>query len=170
MIEGRYPVTRSTGRCAARDTELAPGSPCMATLSDSGEEGLKRLDYSLEAWQEGIRPDGLFSFWRTTVPEEGAKKKQVVDEAVLLTIFEQLADDEQPRRVSLRFVLALILMRKRLLRFMGRIEEDGVVTWRMRPRGATPESPLVDVVDPGLGDDDVLALSEQLAEVLESDL
>ena len=170
MIEGRYPVTRSTGRCAARDTELAAGSACMATLCDAGEEGLKRLDYSLEAWQEGIRPEGLFSFWKTTVPEEGTQKKQIIDESVLLTIFEQLAEDEQPRRVSLRFVLALILMRKRLLRFMGRVEEDGVVTWQMKPRGATPESPLVDVVDPGLGDDDVLALSEQLAEVLESDL
>ncbi|MDG2423717.1 MAG: hypothetical protein P8M22_07050 [Phycisphaerales bacterium] len=170
MIEGRYPVTRSTGRCAARDIELAPGSACMATLCDAGEEGLKRLDYSLEAWQEKTRPEGLFSFWRTVVPEEGDRKKQIIDEAVLLTIFEQLADDDQPKRVSLRFVLALILMRKRLLRFMGRVEEDGVITWRMRPRGSTPDAPLVDVVDPGLGDDDVLALSEQLAEVLESDL
>ncbi|MEE2906296.1 MAG: hypothetical protein VX527_00540 [Planctomycetota bacterium] len=170
MIEGRYPVTRSTGRCAARDVELEAGSTCMATLCDTGEEGLKRLDYSLEAWGEDPRPEGLFSFWRTTVPEEGARKKQVIDETVLLTIFEQLADDDQPRRVALRFVLALILMRKRLLRFMGRVEEEGIVTWRMRPRGSTPEAPLVEVIDPGLGDDDVLALSEQLAEVLESDL
>lgn len=170
MIEGRYPVTRSTGRCAARDVELEAGSACIATLCDIGEEGLKRLDYSLEAWGEGPRPEGLFSFWRTTVPEEGVRKKQVIDETVLLTIFEQLADDDQPRRVALRFVLALILMRKRLLRFMGRVEEEDIVTWRMRPRGSTPEAPLVEVIDPGLGDDDVLALSEQLAEVLESDL
>ena len=170
MIEGRYPVTRSTGRCADRDVELEPGSICVATLCETGEEGLKRLDYSLEAWEGGTRPESLFSFWRTKVPEEGIHKKQVIDETVLLTIFEQLADDDQPRRVALRFVLALILMRKRLLRFMGRVEEDGIVIWRMRPRGSTPDAPLLEVIDPGLGDEDVLALSEQLTEVLEADL
>lgn len=170
MIDGRYPVTRSSGRCTARDIELPPGTSCVATLCMDGEAGLKRLEYSTEAWDEGIRPEGLFSFWRTVVPAADAKPKQLVDETVLLTIFEQLAGDDQPRKRSLRFVLALILMRKRLLRFMGRIEEDGVVTWQMRPKGSSPESPLVEVVDPGLGDEDVLSLSEQLAEVLETDL
>ena len=124
----------------------------------------------MSAWEEGARPDGLFSFWRTRVPEGDDRKTQLVDDTVLVTIFEQLAEDEAPRRVAIRFVLALILMRKRLLRFLGRQEEDGVVTWLMRPRGSTPEAPPVEVVDPGLGDDDVLALSEQLSEVLESDL
>lgn len=170
MIDGRYPVTRSSGRCAARDIELLPGISCMATLCQDGEEGLKRLDYSIEAWDEGARPEGLFSFWRTIVPEANAKPKQLIDETVLLTIFEQLDGEDQPRKVSLRFVLALILMRKRLLRFLGRTEEDGVVIWQMRPKGSTPESAPVEVVDPGLGDDDVLSLSEQLAEVLETDL
>ncbi|MBG82926.1 MAG: hypothetical protein CMJ40_00095 [Phycisphaerae bacterium] len=170
MIDGRYPVTRSSGRCAARDIELLPGTSCVATLCQDGEEGLKRLDYSTEAWDEGTRPEGLFSFWRTVVPEADAKPRQLIDETVLLTIFEQLAGDDQPRKVSLRFVLALILMRKRLLRFLGRIEEEGVVVWQMRPKGATPESPPIEVVDPGLGDDDVMSLSEQLSEVLETDL
>ena len=32
MIDGRYPVTRSSGRCAARDIELLPGTSCVATL------------------------------------------------------------------------------------------------------------------------------------------
>jgi len=170
MIDGRYPVTRSSGRCAARDIELLPGTSCVATLCQDGEEGLKRLDFSTEAWDEGTRPEGMFSFWRTVVPAEDAKPKQLIDETVLLTIFEQLAGDERPRKVSLRFVLALILMRKRLLRFLGRTEEDGVVVWQMRPKGATPESPSIEVVDPGLGDDDVISLSEQLSEVLETDL
>ncbi|MCH2132368.1 MAG: hypothetical protein MK116_01335 [Phycisphaerales bacterium] len=170
MLDGRYPVTRSTGRCAATEVELEPGTTCMATLCEVEDEGLKRFDFAMSAWEEGARPDGLFSFWRTRVPEGDDRKTQLVDDTVLVTIFEQLAEDEAPRRVAIRFVLALILMRKRLLRFLGRQEEDGVVTWLMRPRGSTPEAPPVEVVDPGLGDDDVLALSEQLSEVLESDL
>ena len=170
MIEGRYPVSKSTGRCAAREVELEPGVSCVATLSELEGDGLKRLDYSQEAWDEGTRPEGLFSFWRTVVPEADAKPRQLIDETVLLTIFEQLAGEDQPRKVSLRFVLALILMRKRLLRFLGRTEEEGVVIWQMRPKGSTPESPPIEVVDPGLGDEDVMSLSEQLSEVLETDL
>ena len=114
MIDGRYPVTRSSGRCAARDIELLPGTPCMASLCQDGEEGLKRVDYSIEAWDDGIRPEGLFSFWRTVVPEADAKPRQLIDETVLLTIFEQLAGEDHPRKVSLRFVLALVLMQPRL--------------------------------------------------------
>jgi hypothetical protein len=57
-----------------------------------------------------------------------------------------------------------------MLRFLGRREEDGTIIWLMRPKGSPPEAPPVEVIDPGLGDDDVLALSEQLADVLESDL
>ncbi|MBG81190.1 MAG: hypothetical protein CMJ39_10860 [Phycisphaerae bacterium] len=170
MIEGRYPVSKSTGRCAAREVELEPGVSCVATLSEMEGEGLKRLDYSQEAWDEGTRPEGLFSFWKTVVPDRDAPKNQLVDDHVLVMIFEQLADDDTPRRVALRFVLALILMRKRLLRFLGRREDDAAVIWLMRPKGSPPDAPPVEVIDPGLGDDDVLALSEQLSEVLESDL
>ena len=170
MIEGRYPVKKATGRCAARDVVLEPGEACMATLSEGPEESLQRLEYSLAAWESGTRPSGLFSFWKTVVPEQDARPNPLVDDNVLVMIFEQLAGEDQPRRMALRFVIALILMRKRLLRFLGRREDDGTVIWLMRPRGTAPEVDPVEVVDPGLGDDDVLALSEQLAEVLEADL
>ena len=170
MIEGRYPVSKATGRCAASEVVLEPGEPCVATLSEVPEHGLTRLDYSMTAWEAGTRPPGLFSFWKTIVPDRDAKPNPLVDDNVLVMIFEQLAEDEQPRRIALRFVLALILMRKRLLRFLGRREDDGGVVWLMRPKGASPETDPVEVIDPGLGDDDVLALSEQLSEALEADL
>ena len=84
----------------------------------------------------------------------------------------RLADDERPQRIAFRFVLALILMRKRLLRFVGRTDSDGDARgrWKLRPRGADPESLPLEVEDPGLTDEDVRELTAQLGEVLMGEL
>ena len=84
-VDGKYQVARSTGRCEATGTALEAGSPCVAALCDEPEEGgFRRLDFSIEAWEQGARPEGLFSFWRTTVPEPNTKKRLLVDDEVLL--------------------------------------------------------------------------------------
>lgn len=170
-----YHVARPTGRCAATDRPLEPGTTCIATLCESAEEdGLRRLDYSPEAWEDGVRPEGLYSYWKMTVPEPDDKKGALVDDEVLQEIFERLAEDERPKRVAFRFVLGLILMRKRLLKFSGRIEAgiDGVEheRWLMRPKGAEPDDPPVEVVNPRLSDEDVRELTDQLSEILQSEL
>ena len=65
-----YHVARPTGHCAATGQPLEPGSPCIATLCENDEDdSLQRKDYSLEAWEDGARPEGLFSYWKTRVPE-----------------------------------------------------------------------------------------------------
>ena len=60
-----------------------------------------------------------------------------------MDLFERLADDERPQRAAFRFVLALILMRKRLLRFAGRKAggEGGKEWWLMRPKGVGADQP-----------------------------
>jgi hypothetical protein len=174
-----YHVARPTGICAATGQTLEPGSPCMATLCDRVEdEGFERLDYSMDTWATGARPPRLFSFWRTAVPEPGARTRLLVDDAVLMDLFERLADDARPQRIAFRFVLALILLRKKLLRFAGRsggetagaAARGGTEHWLFLPRGAPPGTPPIAVVNPQLSDDDVRELTEQLAEVLQSEL
>ncbi|MHC4946867.1 MAG: hypothetical protein ACYTG1_01200 [Planctomycetota bacterium] len=169
---GEYQVARSTGVCAETGRPLEAGAPCVAALCErEAEEGFERLDFALEAWESGARPPRLFSFWRTTVPEAGQPRRLLVDDEVLVDIFERLADDDRPQRIAFRFVLALILMRKRILRPAGRTTaSDGTARWRVRPRGAAPETPPVEVIDPGLGDEDIRELTEQLGEILQAEL
>jgi len=85
-----------------------------------------------------------------------------------MDLFERLADDERPQRVAFRFVLALILMRKRLLRFAGRKAggEGETEWWLMRPKGVGTDQPPLEVLNPRLADDDVRELTAQLSEVL----
>jgi hypothetical protein len=167
----QYHIARSTGVCAATGTPLEPGSTCIAALSESTEdEGFIRQDFSVSAWEEGARPERLFSFWRTEVASPNDKPKLLVDDDVLLDLFERLADDERQQRVAFRFVLALILMRKRMLKFIGRVGRDADEVWRLRPRGTDPELPPIEVRNPQLSEDDVRELSAQLGEILRGDL
>lgn len=175
-----YQVARSTGRCASTDAVLEPGSTCIAALCErsveSGQEGFERLDFSLEAWESGHRPEGLFSYWKTTVPHPDAKPRIVIDETVLMDLFERLASDQRPQRLAFRFVIGLILMRKKQLKFVGRETVNGAEFWLLQPRGSTgvagvdpPPAPLR-LANPQMTDDDVRSLIEQLSEILQSEL
>ncbi|MDY7107172.1 MAG: hypothetical protein SYC29_00910 [Planctomycetota bacterium] len=167
-----YQIARSTGHCAATGERLEPGSVCIACLCEREEdEGFDRLDYSLQAWESGSRPPRLFSFWRTTISPPDDRRKLLVDDEVLMDLFERLADDERPQRAAFRFVLALILMRKRMLRFVGRKGggEGEQEWWLMRPRGEGSDRPPLEVLNPRLTDDDVRELTAQLGEVLHGD-
>ncbi|MCH2142240.1 MAG: hypothetical protein MK077_04500 [Phycisphaerales bacterium] len=171
QTDGRYQVARSTGRCSATDRVLEPGTPCIATLCDEAEgDGLMRVDFSIEAWDDGQRPDGLFSFWRTVIPDAKPDTRVLVDDDVLLDLFDRMAEDERSQRIAFRFVLGLVLLRKRRLTFDSREEVDGDVIWHMRARGSGATGGPWRVIDPGLDDDDVIALHEQLGEILHGDL
>ena len=171
-----YQVARSTGRCSVSGAVLAPGSSCIATLcerSGPGEEGFERRDFSLDAWESGARPEGMFSYWKATVPHPDDKPRLLLDDTVLMDLFERLGSDERPQRVAFRFVIGLILMRKKHLKFIGRETEGGVELWLLQPRPASPGEaapPPIPVVNPNLDDDDVRGIIEQLSEVLQSEL
>ena len=115
----------------------------------------------------------MFSFWRTTVPRSDAAPRLLVDDAVLMDIFERLAADDRPQRIAFRFVLALILMRKKMLKFTGRKTEGAVERWLLQPRASASDQqagPPIEVINPNLADDGVRDLIDQLSEVLQSEL
>jgi hypothetical protein len=166
-----YHVARATGQCEATGEALQPGSACIATLCErETDDGLDRKDFSLSAWESGARPERLFSYWKTTVPEPDAKPHLLVDDTVLMDLFERLAGDERPQRVAFRFVLCLILMRKKLLKFAGRSGGTQAEQWLVQARRAAQEQPPMAVINPNLADDDVRDLIDQLSEILQSEL
>lgn len=123
-----YDIERPTGQCAFSGQTLQPGQPYVATLVEvdpdpqnpkANPSGLKRMDVTLDLWEQGSRPPRLFSFWKSIVPQPNQKKKVFVDDLVLMNLVKRLADADQQQRVAFRFVLALVLMRKKLLRYEG---------------------------------------------------
>lgn len=181
-----YDVARSSGRCALTGKALEPLETYVATLVDDGAQ-LQRLDVCDEAWEAGKRPEHLFSYWKTSVPEASARKKVFVDDQVLLDMVRRLADADQEQRIAFRFVITLILMRKKLLRYDGPLRRTGVAAdgtpieaewWIMTPKLDLTKGPMgkwndqdkFEVLDPRLDETRILQVTEQLGEILQAEL
>jgi hypothetical protein len=106
-----FEVQRCTRRCAATGRDLAPGEECFSVLEVEGADVVRR-DVCREAWTGA--PIGCLSWWKTVVPGPTAKKIKLAPNEVLLHLFDELAD--QPEQRDLRYVLTLMLARRRVLR------------------------------------------------------
>lgn len=160
----QWKIESLTGRCAATGRVLAEGEEFFTVLLEDGES-FRRVDYSLDAWQGP--PEGAFSHFRTRVPVKEKRKRLLVDDEILVHFFLRLADQSEPHRVQFRFVLALILLRKRLLRYDETAREDGREVWRMT---LTLDKTAHQVVNPHLTDDQIEGVSSQLSAILHGDM
>lgn len=106
-----YEVQRCTRKCAVTQRELQSGETFYSTLSAEGAR-VVRHDYSVEAWQGP--PEGVLGWWKSQVPGREGKKVTLAPNEVMLELLEQLADE--PQRQDMRYVLALLLVRRRVLR------------------------------------------------------
>jgi hypothetical protein len=106
-----FEVQRSTRRCAATERALEPGDVCYSVLEVRGADVI-RTDYCREAWTGP--PQKAFGWWKSRIPEPTAKKIKLAPNEVLLELFDQLADRHEQQ--DLRYVLALLLIRRRVLR------------------------------------------------------
>ncbi len=159
-----FEVARSLGVCTVTGRTLGEGETFYAVLFER-PDGFVRQDYSVEAWTDP--PEDAFCFWKSRVPKKGQKKKNViVDNDVLIDFFERLTGEPEPVKVQFRFVLALMLMRKRLLRYEETTDVDGNETWTMT---LTTNDSAHEVVNPHLQDDEIDAVSEQLTAILHGD-
>lgn len=103
-------------KCAATGNDLVPGSACHSVLVE--RDGLlTRLDYSDEGWTGP--PQGAIGVWRCLVPRPAEVQHKPLDTDALMRCFEQLTEDANPAREGLRYILALLLVKKRRLRLDG---------------------------------------------------
>ncbi|MBL1216172.1 MAG: hypothetical protein D8M59_01605 [Planctomycetes bacterium] len=168
-----FRIGKATGACAATGRPIEPGQAYIATLCEQEEsDDFARLDYHIEPWESGQRPDRLYSYWRAVMPDANAPKNALVDDAVLQALFERLGeDDDRPQRAAYRYVIGLILMRKRLLKHVGmKRDDDGRSVWLVVPKGSPPEEEPIEMVDPQLSEDQQRDVADQLGEVLRSEL
>ncbi len=106
-----FEVQRCTRRCAKTDRELKPGETFFSVLT-AASGAVVRADYSAETW-EGP-PEGAVGWWKSQMPDPSAKKLHWAPNDVMLHYFEQL--DGHDDKVDVRYVLALLLIRRRIVR------------------------------------------------------
>lgn len=159
-----WPISKSLGQCYGTGKTIEPGQEYFAALVET-QDGLQRRDFCLDYWEQNS--PAVFCFWKTRRPRPDEKKQVFVDDDMLWTFFERLAEETEQERVEFRFVLALILMRKRKLKYDSSRSEDGNEIWRLRVVGVND---FVDVVNPHLDQEQVEQLSSQLGQILQTDL
>jgi len=106
-----YEVQRCTRHCATSGRELKVGEVYYSALVARGAR-VVRLDYSADAWQGP--PEGALGWWKSQVPGRDAKKLHWAPNEVMLELLEQL--EAQPDKLDMRYVLALLLIRRRVVR------------------------------------------------------
>ena len=129
-----FEVQRSTHRCAATGRTLEPGDVCYSTLEVQGAD-VVRKDFCGEAWNGP--PQDAFAWWKSRVPESNSKKIKLAPNEVLLELFDELADRHE--QADLRYVLTLLLIRRRVLRLEAPLEQNT----RQTVPGECPEETMV---------------------------
>ncbi|MBC7782911.1 MAG: hypothetical protein H7144_03650 [Burkholderiales bacterium] len=161
-----YVVSRSQGVCAITGEPIAPGDKLMAMVTET-PLGLERLDFKLDAWPRADKSAAL-AYWQTVMPApDQVKRKLFVDDEVLCQLFERLADTTEENKLHFRFVLGLILMRKRLLVYETSQTTEGVESWTMRVKGKEDR---LAMINPKLSEEQVKAVSAQLGEIMNEEL
>ncbi len=159
-----WEIHKPLGQCHGTKRKIEYGEEYVGALVVT-EEGLQRRDFCIDYW-ESQKPD-VFCYWKTRLPEPGQKKQLFVDDQMLMAFFERLEKETEQEKINFRFVLALILMRKRILKYDETINKDDKEVWRLRIVG---EKQTAEVVNPHLNEEQVEQLSSQIGEILQMDL
>src|SRR5262249_6688194 len=136
------------------------GDKCYSVLLEQGGKFL-RQDYSSEAWQGP--PHGSFSFWAGRIPAGEENKRPPIDEESLLDCLQRLEGEGEPARVRFRFVVALLLMRRKRLRFEeARTDGDQEILLLRCVRTRNTYR----VLNPRLTEEEMAAVQEEVFKVL----
>lgn len=161
MPPSTYELAAPNRRCARSGRELKPGEPIFSVLHD--RDGLwVREDVAAEAWNGA--PEDAFSFWRTSIPDEKRKGPPRLNEELLWDCFLRLEGQADPKSVTFRYVLALLLVRKKRLKLEEvRPAEDGErLTLRDAKRKQTHT-----VLNPGLTDAQLGEVEAEISQLME---
>jgi hypothetical protein len=159
-----WEIDKPLGQCYGTGGKIEYGEEYFATLVET-KEGLQRRDFCADYWQEK-KPD-VFCYWKTRLSDPGQKKQIFVDDEMLMAFFERLGKETEQEKINFRFVLALILMRKRRLKYnSSKIEGDKEV-WHLRIAG---DKQFVEVINPHLDEEQIEQLSSQISQILQVEL
>jgi hypothetical protein len=155
-----YELGTNTRRCCVTGRELQAGEKYYSILiEDSGK--LVRRDYAPDAWK-GV-PAEAFSFWSGRVPSTSGRRRPQMDDELLFDCFVRLEEQTEPARVRFRYVLSLLLMRRRRLRF-EEAAVDGpleVLVLRCSRTGARHR-----VINPGLTEEELVGVQDDVFQAL----
>jgi hypothetical protein len=155
-----YQIQPNARRCASSGRELQVGERFFSVLTEEGGKFARR-DYAADTWSGP--PANAFSFWAGTIVAPNARRALPIDDDLLLECFARLEGNTEPAQVKFRYVVGLLLMRRRRLRLEETAREDGTEVLHLRcPRSRMRYR----VVNPALTDEETYAVQDEVYQVL----
>ena len=155
-----YQIQASNRQCCVTGRTLEPGEVCYSALLAEGGR-LVRRDYCRDAWQGP--PPGAVGYWQGKVAAREADRRPVIDDDVLTECFTRLEGQQEPAQVSFRYVVGLLLMRRKRLKFDDVRVEDGREILCLR---CSQTRQVHEVINPALSDNEIQAVQEEVFKVL----
>jgi len=175
VSEHEWKIAKPGAQCTACSAGLNVVGKVYFSALIQTPEGLQRRDFCEECFQKN-RPDDVYYFWKTIHRDEEEKNKRrqpVVDVDFVLDFFKRLGTESGepgegqpaiPQRLPFRYILALMLTRKKVLvqdeRRQNAAGQD-VQVFREKRGGAVHE-----VVEPNLSPEEISAVSAELGVLL----
>ncbi len=155
-----FDISRASGACCVTGRAFDEDETFYTVVLET-EDGLARRDYSLDAWTG--TPEGALCFYKTRMPHKNQPKRRFIDDSAMISFFKALGDTTHPNKLRFRFVLALILLRKRVLKYERTLREGDAEIWEMR---LVREKSMHRVVNPVLREDEIAGVSAELGSIL----
>ena len=127
-LERQWKLASRKHACSHTEEAFSEGQPFYTAIFWDTEEGeFRREDYCESAWDELGESLEPFSYWRSHYepPVADPKKQEVVDKEDAEAALKRMITENQPETEKTRYLLALMLERKKILQQIDAQEKDG---------------------------------------------
>lgn len=156
-----YQLPTPTHRCSATGREILPGESYIAVVVDEDSRFVRR-DFAPDAWVGP--PDHAIGHWSARVPTGGQQAlRPPIDDDVVTECFQRLDGDMEQTRIQFRFVLALLLMRRKRLKFIDVVKDPENEKLLLRDMRTGDR---VAVIDPKLSEEQMQVVQAEVSQVL----
>jgi len=161
-MAGEWDIKGRSGKCAVTGQDFQAGE-YFYTLLFHDKEGFRRTDLSEEAWRQ--RNDNIqpFSFWRSKFEPPPALQPEPLARETAEDLLRRYMAGTDTRHANTRYILALMLERKRLLKQIE-ARDDGFGRVLIYEHAKTGE--VFVIPDPALRLDQLEAVQNEVAALL----
>ena len=156
----QYNIGKKQETCASCGKEFTDGEEVVSCVFRE-TESIGRADFCAACWDDGRAPRH-FSSWRRKVKKETAPRR--FDARAALELFRVLVDSEEQRDADTAYILALLLMRRKVFELVRAGSEGGAKTMILKLRGGGEE---FRVIDRSLTEDGLEEVKNSLESIFE---
>ncbi len=122
-----FDFKRFSRQCSATGQPIERGTDFYSVLLEQEDGTLARQDISGAAWQGP--PENCVGWWRSRLPALEKGRVYWAPNEVLLTVFQHA--NTTPGQEDIAYVMALLLVRKRILQWKETVQREGRPWMRM---------------------------------------